>query len=75
VKRFVSPPLIKNRGPLDLKYPPTLEAFSGMLQLLCTHDPQLSQGLTVDEKRASMHDTEVNRTFEQLFDALSANMT
>jgi hypothetical protein len=30
-----------------------------MLQLLCTYDPQLSQGLTVDKKRASLHDTKI----------------
>jgi hypothetical protein len=46
VKPLASPPLRKNRIPLDLNFP-HLVIFSGMLQLLCTYDPQLSQGLTV----------------------------
>jgi hypothetical protein len=63
VKPLASPPLIKNRGPLDLKNFPHLALFSGMLQLLCTYDPQLSQGLTVDEKRAHLHGTAIKNLF------------
>jgi hypothetical protein len=47
---------LKNRVLLNLKNFPHL-AFSGMLQLLCTYDPQLSQGLTVEEKSAPLHGT------------------
>jgi hypothetical protein len=57
VKPHASPPLIKNRGPLDLKNFPHLAIFSGMLQLFCTYDLQLSQGLTVDKKSAPLNGT------------------
>ncbi len=47
----------KKQGTVRLEIPSHTWCFSGMLQLLCTYDLRLSQGLTVDEKRASLHDT------------------
>jgi len=44
--------------PLNLKTSHTWR-FSGMLQLLYTYDPQLSQGLTVNEKSATLRGTGV----------------
>jgi hypothetical protein len=42
---------------LNFEKLPTLGASSGMLQLLCTYDLLLSQGLTVAEKSAPLHGT------------------
>ncbi len=47
----------KKQETVDFEKFPTLGAFSGMLQLLCTYDLQLSQGSTVDEKSAPLHAT------------------
>ena len=49
--------LSKKYETVEFEKLPTLGAFSGMLQLLCTCDPQLSQGLTVDEESASLRGT------------------
>ncbi len=45
------------QGTVEFEKFPTLGTFSGMLQLLCTYDLQLSQGSTVDEKSAPLHCT------------------
>jgi hypothetical protein len=53
-KKSVSVTSTRNGLRLSL---PQLPLFSGILQLLCTYDPQLFQGLIVDEKRASIRET------------------
>ena len=49
--------LSKKQEIVEFEKFPTLGAFSGMLQLLCTYDLQLSQGSTVNEKSAPLHGT------------------
>jgi hypothetical protein len=58
-KPLASPPLLKKQETVRFEKLPTFGTFSGMLQLLCTFDPQLSQGLTFDEKSAPLHGTGV----------------
>ncbi len=49
--------LSKKQETVEFEKFPTLGAFSGMLQLLCTYDLQLSHGSTVDENSAPLHGT------------------